>query len=111
MYQRSGDGPQRSKSSEHAITGAEPEMRMNSLTFLGLVAALCSTIAFLPQLIKVWRTRSTHDISREMFFLIVTSATLWLVYGVLEHDYPIIAADLSSLVFATTILYFKFRYG
>jgi MtN3 and saliva related transmembrane protein len=84
---------------------------MNGLTFLGLVAALCSTIAFLPQVIKVWRTRSTQDISREMFLLIVTSATLWLVYGILERDLPIVAADLASLVLATTILYFKFRYG
>ena len=109
MYQRSGEG-------RRATGYARPpaphrKTRMNGLTFLGLVAALCSTVAFLPQLIKVWRTRSTQDISREMFFLIVTSATLWLVYGILEHDFPIIAADLSSLVFATTILYFKFRYG
>jgi MtN3 and saliva related transmembrane protein len=84
---------------------------MNGLTFLGLVAALCSTIAFLPQVIKVWRTRRTHDISREMFLLIVSGAVLWLVYGILEHDLPIVAADLASLTFATTILYFKFRYG
>jgi len=84
---------------------------MNGLTLLGLLAALCSTIAFLPQVIKVWRTRSTQDISREMFLLIVTGALLWLTYGILARDVPIIAADLASIVFATTILYFKFRYG
>lgn len=84
---------------------------MSGLTFLGLSAALCSTIAFLPQLIRVWRTRSTRDISREMFLLIVTGAMLWLTYGILEHDFPIIAADLASLASAGTILYFKMRYG
>ena len=84
---------------------------MNGLTFLGLAAAFCSTFSFLPQVIKVWRTRSTQDISREMFLLIVCGAALWLAYGVIRQDIPLIAADLASLVLAATILYFKLRHG
>jgi len=84
---------------------------MDGLTFLGLIAAVCSTFSFLPQVIKVWRTRSTQDISREMFLLIVTGAVLWLAYGLIRQDIPLIAADFASLFFASTILYFKVRYG
>lgn len=84
---------------------------MSGVTFLGLVAACCSTLAFLPQVMKTWRTRSTHDISLAMFVLVVSGACLWLTYGILQSDLPIIAANLASLALTTTILYLKLRYG
>jgi MtN3 and saliva related transmembrane protein len=84
---------------------------MNSVTLLGLAAAFCSTFAFLPQVIKTWRTRSTADISLGMFALLVSGIMLWLAYGIILQDLPLIAANGVTLVFAATILYFKVRHG
>lgn len=84
---------------------------MNSVTFLGLAAAFCSTAAFLPQVVKTWRTRSTADISLVMFLLLVSGIALWLAYGIIQQDLPLIVANTVTLVFAATILYFKVRHG
>ncbi len=84
---------------------------MSGLTVLGLVAACCTTFAFLPQVIKTWRTRSTKDISLGMFLVLVTGIVLWLVYGLLRPDMPLVAANAVTLLFASVILYFKLRHG
>jgi MtN3 and saliva related transmembrane protein len=84
---------------------------MNNVTLLGLAAASCSTLAFLPQVIKTWRTRATRDISLGMFALLVSGIMLWLAYGIILQDLPLIAANGVTLVFAATILYFKVRHG
>jgi MtN3 and saliva related transmembrane protein len=84
---------------------------MNMMTVLGLLAGTCTTFAYLPQVIKTWRTRSTNDVSRGMFMLMVTGIVLWLAYGILQNDLPIIAANLASLVLTATILIFKLRFG
>ena len=81
------------------------------MTVLGLLAGPCTTFAYLPQVIKTWRTRSTNDVSRGMFMLMVTGIVLWLAYGILQNDLPIIAANLASLVLTATILIFKLRFG
>jgi MtN3 and saliva related transmembrane protein len=81
------------------------------VTLIGLVAAFCTTIAFLPQVIQTWRTRSTKDISLAMFLVFTTGIFLWLVYGVVLHDVPLIAANGTTFVLSGTILYFKFRHG
>lgn len=83
-----------------------------SLTsFIGLAAALLTTIAFLPQAIKTWRTRSARDISLGMFVALVTGICLWLVYGLLIGDLPLILANGVTLVLAGSILVFKLRFG
>jgi len=84
---------------------------MSSLTFVGLAAAFCTTTAFVPQVIKTWRTRSTHDISLAMFSLMTLGIALWLIYGAFIGDLPLIAANLVTLVLAGTILVLKLRYG
>lgn len=80
-------------------------------TVLGLAAGFCTTFAFLPQVIKTWTTRSTHDISLGMFLVMVIGTSLWLYYGIMIGDLPLIAANGVTLVFAATILIFKVRYG
>ena len=84
---------------------------MSGMTLLGLAAGFCTTVAYLPQAVKAWQTRSTHDISRNMFLLMITGTVLWLVYGAIEQDVPIIIANLASLAFTVTILYLKLRFG
>ncbi len=83
---------------------------MNLLTVLGLVAACCTTISFLPQAIKVIRTKHTNDLSLGMYTLLTTGIILWLIYGFFKNDLPIILANGITLIFAGTILILKIKY-
>jgi len=78
--------------------------------FIGFAAAICTTIAFAPQLIKAWRTRSTTDISLGMFLILTFGISLWLVYGVLKGDAPLIAANAVTLALAGGILVLKIKH-
>ena len=82
----------------------------NFTTALGLFAGTLTTISFLPQLIKAWKSRSTHDISIGMFSLLAVGITLWIVYGVVTSDLPVIVANSVTLVFVGLILALKLRY-
>jgi len=77
---------------------------------LGLMAGSLTTVAFLPQVLKTWRTRATSDISLGMFAIFSSGTLLWAVYGALIHSLPIVIANGVTLVLALTILYFKIRY-
>lgn len=81
-----------------------------SPTWIGMAAALLTTAAYAPQAIKAWRSRSTKDVSLAMFTLMVTGITLWLVYGILINDIPLILANAVTLVFASAILVAKIRF-
>jgi MtN3 and saliva related transmembrane protein len=83
---------------------------MATTVVLGFIAATCSTIAFLPQVIKTWRTRSTADISLGMFAIIVTGNILWIAYGWLQNDLPLLMTNAVIFFLAAIILYFKLRY-
>jgi MtN3 and saliva related transmembrane protein len=86
-------------------------MEMSGATLVGLIAAVLTTFAFVPQVIRAWRTRSTRDISLVTFIAFTVGIVLWLTYGALIRDLPLLAANAVSLLFAATILYFKLRYG
>lgn len=81
-----------------------------SITIIGLLAATLTTISFLPQAIKTWKTKSTKDISLGMFLMFTTGVLLWLIYGVLIKDIPLIVANTVTLCLASTILWFKLKY-
>ncbi len=81
------------------------------VTLIGLGAAICTTSSFLPQVIKAWRTRSTHDISVGMFILQTTGNSMWLLYGALIGDLPLMVANLITLGLVATMLGLKLRYG
>jgi MtN3 and saliva related transmembrane protein len=84
---------------------------MTLLDWTGYVAAFCTTVAFVPQVLRVWRTRSTEDISLRMFLVLVTGLCLWLAYGFGKGEVPIIVANGATLLLAGTILSFKLRHG
>ena len=86
-------------------------MEMSLITFIGFAAAVCTTAAYLPQVIRTWRTRSTADISLAMFTVMTLGGALWLVYGIAIVSWPIIACNSVTLVFASTILILKLRHG
>jgi MtN3 and saliva related transmembrane protein len=83
---------------------------MDAITIIGLIAALFTTVSLLPQLIKVYKTKSTKDISTGMFTLFGIGVLLWFVYGVFVNDLPIIVANSLAFIQATVILFFKAKY-
>jgi len=77
---------------------------------LGLLAALLTTSAFVPQAIKSWRTRSARDFSLPMLLLFCAGVALWLIYGVLIASAGLIAANAVTLPLALSILWVKLRH-
>jgi MtN3 and saliva related transmembrane protein len=88
----------------------QQESRMDLIIALGLFGAMLTTISLLPQLIKVLKTRSTKDISAGMFVLFGTAFCVWLIYGILIGDIPLIIANSFAIVQAITILTLKIIY-
>ena len=84
---------------------------MDLTTAVGLFAAFCTTVSYVPQLKKCWETGSAGDLSLKMFSILATGVALWVAYGVLKSDYVIILANTISLLFLSGILYFKLREG
>ena len=88
-----------------------PAMNMPLLTVIGFAAAFCTTAAYVPQVWRIWRTRSTQDISLGMFAVMTLGVILWLIYGIMLNSAPVIAANGTTLVLAATILVLKLRGG
>lgn len=85
-------------------------MNTEMIQILGLIAGAFTTIAFLPQVIKTWKSRSAKDLSLSMFSIFTVGVGLWLVYGILDQNIPVVAANLITLMLAATLLVFKFRF-
>jgi len=79
--------------------------------FIGAVAGTLSTIAFIPQAWRIWRTRSARDLSLPMYLIFTAGVALWLLYGVLLGALPIIVCNGVTLVLAGTVLAMKLKFG
>jgi MtN3 and saliva related transmembrane protein len=78
---------------------------MEMITILGLVAAICTTISFLPQAIKTIKTKQTKGLSLGMYSVLTTGVFLWIIYGILIGDVPLILANGITFIFTATILF------
>jgi len=83
---------------------------MGLIIILGLIAAFCTTVSFIPQALKTIRTKETKDLSLTMYSVLTTGIFFWLVYGILLHNIPIILANSVTIVFTLTILIQIIRY-
>jgi MtN3 and saliva related transmembrane protein len=83
---------------------------MNTTQIIGLTAGFCTTIAFLPQVIKTWKSKSAKDLSLSMFSIFCIGVLLWFIYGLFVRDIPVIAANFVTLLLASTLLYFKLKF-
>jgi MtN3 and saliva related transmembrane protein len=83
---------------------------MNYIDVIGLIAALCTSISFLPQAIKTIRTRDTSAISLSMYCVFTGGTLLWLIYGIMITSYPVIVANTITIILASIILVYKLRY-
>lgn len=80
------------------------------ITLLGMIAGTLTTIAFLPQLFKVWRSKSAKDISMTWLVTFSSGVLLWLIYGLLLGQLPIVLANAVTLGLTWVILGFKLKY-
>ncbi len=86
-------------------------MDINYIAIIGLIAGTCTTISFLPQVIKIIKTKETKDISISMYIVLATGILLWMIYGILIKDLPVILANSISFVLAIIVLILKIKYG
>lgn len=77
---------------------------------LGLLAGTLTTISFIPQVWRIWRTRSARDISTPMYLTFTIGVALWLCYGIRIGSAPVIAANLITLLLAIVVLLLKRRF-
>ena len=80
------------------------------INYVGFFAAFCTTVSFLPQVIKVYKTKSTKDISLYMFLIFTIGTFCWLIYGIIESSIPIILANTITLILSTIILLYKIKF-
>jgi MtN3 and saliva related transmembrane protein len=83
---------------------------MSAVDIIGALAGTLTTISFVPQVLKIWSSRSASDISMGMFSLFALGVSLWLIYGVLIHSAPIIASNSVTLILSLAIIMMKIRF-
>ena len=81
-----------------------------TVTWLGLIAGAVTSFAAVPQVVKTFRTRHARDISIWQPILLTAGMALWLVYGILLKDVPLITANLFSLLCYGILIVLKIRY-
>ena len=86
-------------------------MQLFDIQTLGLVAAAMTTSAFVPQVIKTWKSRSTKDLSLGMYSVLWVGIILWLIYGFIQGDLPIIMANAITFISTSILLLLKLKYG
>ncbi|MDX9846502.1 MAG: SemiSWEET transporter [Tenuifilaceae bacterium] len=82
---------------------------MDYIRILGLIAATLTTISFFPQAVKIIKTRDAHSISLVMYSILVVGIAMWVVYGFLVGDLPILLANIITLIPTLVILVIKIR--
>ena len=86
-------------------------IHFNYIDLFGFLAALLTTIAFLPQLYKTWETKSADDVSLFMLILFITGLICWIIYGVKINSIPILVANIITFIFNFSILILKIIYS
>ncbi|HAO46237.1 MAG TPA: SemiSWEET transporter [Ferruginibacter sp.] len=83
---------------------------MTAASILGLLAGTITSITFLPQVIRIWKTKSVKDISMLMMILLLVGTCCWLMYGILMKDAAIIYTNVMVLTMSVIMFWFKLKY-
>jgi MtN3 and saliva related transmembrane protein len=83
---------------------------MSYIDLIGYIAALLTTCAFMPQAYLTWKLKRAEGVSTGMYSMMVTGICLWLCYGILINAWPIIIANIITLLLAVFILSMKLKY-
>ena len=84
---------------------------MDATVLIGYLAGTLTTVSFLPQVIRSYKTRSTHDISFKMLLLFGAGMLLWTIYGILVNSMPIIAANVITFALVVVLMAIKGKYN
>ena len=84
---------------------------MEMTSIVGFAAGFLTTVAFIPQVVKIWRSKSADDVSLATFLAFTVGVALWLLFGILQKEPPIILWNGVTLVLAAAILAMKLKFG
>jgi MtN3 and saliva related transmembrane protein len=84
---------------------------MNMVEVIGSIGAACTTLAFVPQVLQIWKTRSAKDVSLPMYITFMIGIICWLTYGLMLNAWPIIVANIITFVLALAVILMKLRWG
>jgi MtN3 and saliva related transmembrane protein len=79
--------------------------------YLGYFAGTLTVASFIPQVIRTWKTQNTRDLSLGMFALLVTASLLWIIYGIIIKDWPVILTNTGMVLLTGSIGVAKHRFG
>ena len=83
---------------------------MDSVTLIGYFAGFLTTVAFVPQILKTWKSKSASDLSLGMFLVFSLGVLCWLIYGILLAEFPIIFWNTVTLILALALLIMKLKF-
>jgi MtN3 and saliva related transmembrane protein len=84
---------------------------MNRITLLGLAAGALTTISLLPQVVKIWKSKSAGDISFGMYSILCAGLLLWMFYGFFIHSLPVVITNFLSFILGCITIALKTKYG
>ncbi len=84
---------------------------MEGIAILGLIAGTITSITFVPQVVKIWQTKSAKDLSVAMLLLLLLGVAIWLAYGIIVKDIAIIYTNSMVMAMGLLMLYFKWRFN
>jgi MtN3 and saliva related transmembrane protein len=78
---------------------------------LGYVAGVVTVASFLPQVVRAWRTRQTRDLSLTSLALLITAGSMWILYGALSRDWPVVATNSGMVGLLALLAAAKVKHG
>ena len=84
---------------------------MDIVEIIGSVGATCTTLAFVPQVLQIWKTRSAKDVSLPMYITFMVGVICWFTYGLMLSAWPIIVANIVTFALTLAVIWMKLRWG
>jgi MtN3 and saliva related transmembrane protein len=81
------------------------------IRYLGYLAGTLTVVSFLPQVLRAWKSRQTRDLSMGMYTILITASSLWTIYGIIIHDWPVIMTNVLMITLNAGIVAAKLRFG
>ena len=86
-------------------------LSINYIQFVGIIAGIFTAVSLMPQLIKTFKTKKVEQISLVMLIILMCGLVLWIYYGILRNDFPIIATNSFSFLLNITLVILKAKYN
>jgi len=83
---------------------------MDSTQWIGIIAGILTASSMLPQVVKIWKEKKAEEISLLMLLVLLSGIALWIVYGVMKKDFPIIVTNAFSLLVNIALMVLRIKY-